>query len=188
MAWPAGVGPPPDTVDRLCHTILDLVVDFADLVDWDLPDRRYVTPGQPAWDPCGQVSVHGEAHFGESGDLNQVTSEQNLAAGGFAIQAERIEITVVRCVTAWEELSRLDLGQVPDTSFDEADAALTTGDAQVILSAMLWGIAQDRLPADDAMKFDGGQTVVVDDQVGQVLALTFDLPTVAMFFVEHPDD
>lgn len=59
----------------------------------ELPDRRYVSDGLPAWD-CEQVTVRVTRTFGTQGS---VLAETNAVLGGLFHRTAELEVEVVRC-------------------------------------------------------------------------------------------
>lgn len=94
----------------------------------DLPDRRYVTDGLPAWD-CEQVTVRVARTYGHGGD---VRVETGSLLGPLVLAAADVEVQVVRCSPTVD-----DAGDPPAADEISASAAAVLDDADLVRAALL---------------------------------------------------
>lgn len=112
----------------LASDILAAVEDHYLTEGVDLPGRRYVTDGLPAWD-CDQVTVRVTRTFGIAGD---VRVEAASILGPLVLTAADVEVQVVRCAPTVD-----DSGDppAPEAIADSAEAVLN--DADLVRAALL---------------------------------------------------
>jgi hypothetical protein len=132
-------GVDPRDLQALCVELLDAAVDSLDtLPDFDpglegAPDRRFVSPGQPALDCCSQLTVH-SASVGEAnttpGNLN--VGKRNRSA---RINHIGLVVTITRCIQGLKEAG-MEATAPEDL---EATAVQTNADAWVLWNH-LWNM------------------------------------------------
>lgn len=123
--------PPPSRIYDIARDVLDAVVAgyLADAVD--LPARRFVSLGPPAWD-CELVACWVERTFGHAGDVLAEDPDPIMAAVGHGLRAALLRIQIVRC---YPTLS--DAGDPPTPAVMEAATATLLEDAQRVSNILV---------------------------------------------------
>lgn len=123
------------SLTTVCEDALDAVVDYYTLNGIDLPARRYISGGQPAWD-CELVAVY--VVLITPGDLAGATTADASFEDGvsYGLRNATLGVTIVRCgVTS--KVSAAGKVTAPTVAEEEAVAAALHLDADSIDIAIL---------------------------------------------------
>lgn len=168
----------PDRIYELATAVKQAVIDhYADEAasgiargdDAELPERRYVAEGIPAWD-CPFMCVQVERMFGGPGPANQgATSFETTGT----LRSATMAIWIVRWATSY----RADTGaRTPPTDELEASAALVLADPVHVLRAIKTARAEGKLPSTHGLVWE--ETIPAgpeDEMVGTVTRVTLRL-------------
>lgn len=115
----------PERVYTAARQVLDAVERHYDHVSVDLPDRRYVSDGQPAWD-CEQCVVYVERVFPGLSDM-----ELPQAIDPAGVRSARLWVEVVRCTPTLD-----DAPTYPSPTEIESNAMLVLADSVLTWQAI----------------------------------------------------
>lgn len=122
---------PHDRLIKCCRALRDVVVQYYATEGLDLPSRRYVSPGVPAWD-CDQFVVYVERNT--SGTVN---AEDTSAIDCLVVRSATIVAEIARCVPKVEQAG--DQVVVPTPEEEEAAAELVLTDPMALVNAAVQG-------------------------------------------------
>lgn len=115
----------------LCKALLDASAEAVALSPGGEIDRRFVSPGLPAFDCCPQLTVHaGGPQWGDTAPLQPPLQPGHRVDEGRALNLVTVTVTVIRCVPGLEEQGQTV--RLPTAaSLDESSKA-TLGDCWAI--------------------------------------------------------
>ncbi len=129
----------------------------------DLPERRFVSPGLPAWD-CEIFAVQVEANLGHEGDIASEVLQPRLPGAGHTLRAIRVALHMIRCVPTVDQAA--DEVVVP-TEAEEEDAAETIlVDSQLMLNTLVAAQRAGDLPRCSGLVFEQWQNVGPEGGLG----------------------
>ena len=120
----------------------------------DLPGRRYVANGLPAFDATDdgecdeQLTVFCETTYGIQGSPLLENPEARLADLGHAMRAAVFAVTIVRCVPTLS-----DQGTLPTVEAENESSSLIYEDAVLMLNALLVAERAGDLPGCGSVAF-----------------------------------
>lgn len=131
-----------DLLDRL----LDAVVAHYTDVGADLPERRLISAGPPAWD-CESVAVWGERTAGHDGDINHETPTSLTGFHGSMLRALTAGVTITRCTVDVPDINPLSgRPEWPSAADVTAEASVVYQDEPLVTEAIRLGAAAGLLP------------------------------------------
>lgn len=133
---------PESRVHALALATRDEVVRYYAEQVLDLPERRQVTAGAPAWD-CEMLAVWSRGTGPHSGDVSR-TDATPLPSIQLGTRWLDLSITITRCSTTIEEVNRVVLW--PTTEEEEAVAEAVHRDEVAVVNAIKAGADAGRLP------------------------------------------
>ena len=145
---------------RLCdvaQACLDAVVDYYTAEGQDLPERRYVANGLPAFDATdeghcdGQLTVFVEATYGIEGNPLQENPNALLGDAGHAMRAAVLAVTIIRCVPTVGGEGHSP--QIPSAAEETASAREIYEDAVLMFNALLSAERAGTLPGCGSVAF-----------------------------------
>lgn len=107
------------------------IVDYYEANGLELPARRYIAVGLPAYD-CELFAVSIDRIFAHSGDINIETPVATAAHPGLLMRAGTFSCTLVRCVPAPD-----DNGNPPPAEAEEAAALAVYADQQLMENGII---------------------------------------------------
>lgn len=111
--------------------LLDSIVDYYAANGYDLPARRLIALGLPAWD-CEMLAVSIDRIFAHMGDVTIETPTSIAAHPALLMRAATFSVLLLRCVPGLQ-----DSGLPPPVD-EEQDAALAAyADQQLIENAII---------------------------------------------------
>lgn len=128
------MAPDPTRIWLLANAVKDALVDGFAAAGVDLPARRFVSPGLPAWD-CELLAVQAERSFGYAGNLTTEQLDPMLGAAGHTMRAVVFALHLIRCVPVVDQAAETVL--VPEVGDEEEAAETILTDAQVMLTALV---------------------------------------------------
>lgn len=149
------------TLYALASSVLAAIESHYSLIGVELPARRYVSDGEPAWD-CEQVTVELRRTYPMSGDVRQEVPA--LATVEF-VRAAEIAVQIVRCAPTVEETIE-GVATLPSPDAIEESALTKLSDAELVPAALRAGYRDGTLPGCGGVSFvswrsigpDGGLT------------------------------
>lgn len=126
----------------------------------DLPDRRLVVPGLPAWD-CELLAVQLERQFSYSGNLAAEVVEPMERSAGFALRGALFAITLLRCMPTVD-----DDGNPPPVADEEAAAQQVLTDSQLLLNVLVAAVRAGDLGGCSSIAFVEWANVGPDGGLG----------------------
>lgn len=115
----------------------------------ELPDRRYVSAGAPAWD-CELVSTWCESTSGVDGGTTIDTLDAHTGSAGHTMRSGVFVVTIARCTPAIP-----DGRDFPTVANEETAAAALYEDAQRTLNALIEAERDGDLPGCHGIAFLG---------------------------------
>lgn len=126
----------PGRLMERCSDVLTAIEDHYASASVELPERRFVSAGNPAYD-CELVAVWCERYEPHEGDVSFAVGVPTTARPGFGLLVGSFVATIVRKTCAV-----LQEGALPPTAEqEEAAAALLYGDALLMHGALATAIA-----------------------------------------------
>lgn len=113
----------------------------------DLPERRLVVPGLPAWD-CELLAVQLERQFSHAGNIAAEVVEPTSAAAGFAMRGALFAITLLRCVPTVD-----DDGNPPPVDAEEDAAHKVLVDSQLMLNVLVVAVRAGDIAGCNSLAF-----------------------------------
>lgn len=141
------MAPPADRVYTLARDVLGALIAGYATAAADLPARRLVTPGLPAWD-CEGVYVQVERIYRHEGNVTVEVPQPLTAHPGHAMSAAVIAVTIVRCTPGPDQQ-----GNPPAAAAEEAVAEQVMTDAQLSLNVLVAAQKAGDLPLCNGMAF-----------------------------------
>lgn len=140
---------PGDRIYALALACLDAVIAHYITEGVELPERRYVANGLPAFD-CEQVTVFCENTVGITGTPTAENPTEWFHDAGHAMRAGIFAVSIIRCVPVLD-----DDGDPPPVAEENTSAALIYGDAVRVLNALIAAEAAGDLPGGGSVVFRG---------------------------------
>lgn len=125
---------PPSRLLTIGQAILDALVDHYAEMEVELPERRYLSAGMPAWD-CEGVAVWGERSFSHNGDVSREVVEPLIGAVGSLTRGVQWGVTIMRCSPQTIEMDS-GVVQWPTPDEETAAAALVLADEVMVPNAL----------------------------------------------------
>jgi hypothetical protein len=155
------VGLDPQTIYDLAAASLDAIVDNWPVELEPLPDRRYVTFGEVAWD-CEQLVVSVERTFGV--DTGDVLSENVLgidASAPFQLRGATVACSLIRCVPVVDDQGN------PPTPVALADSAtVVLADGIAMFNCLADAHRAGDLATCNGVAFEAGEAQTPDGGFG----------------------
>lgn len=142
------MAPNADRLWLLASAVKAAIVEGYSDADAELPDRQYVTVGNPAHD-CEQLVVAVENTFGHEGAIQQELVEPHMARPAHALRASRMAIHLLRC---WPVVGDDEQPPTPDAEEEAAELALT--DSQLLLNVIVAAQRAGDLPRCGGVAFE----------------------------------
>lgn len=145
---------PADRIFDIATACLEAVEAHYGSEGYDLPARRYVANGLPAFDltedqECDeQVTVFCESTYGIQGSPLIEDPREQLADAGHAMRAGIFAITVVRCVPTID-----DSTAIPTVAEENASSQEIYADAVLTLNALVAAQRAGELPGCGSITF-----------------------------------
>lgn len=128
----------------MANGLLTAVGTWYDDHDLALPERRFVSPGLPAWD-CEQVHVRVVSSIPYGGNVAQALLDAGQTDWG--IRTATYGIGITRCAPVME-VEGINADPVPPTVAElNKCAKVTMEDLAHVMSAVLWGWETSLVPA-----------------------------------------
>lgn len=115
----------------LATALLDAIVAGYESYGVELPARRFLAPGLPAWD-CEEVAVWIERIFQHQGDVNIETNTVSAAHPALMMQGAMMRVLVTRCTPMM-----YDDGSPPPTSESTAAALSIYADQMLVRNSII---------------------------------------------------
>lgn len=119
----------------------------------DLPERRYVSPGLPAWD-CEQLTVFAERTDPNAGDVTAAIPNPMLPAAGYSLRTATVSIELARCVP-----TLTDDGAFPDEVDIDASSQILYADHSLLMQAVIAGVRSNELPRLHTVALGGWEVI-----------------------------
>lgn len=126
------MAPDPERIWNACQALLAAVVAHH---GGNLPARRYVSAGPPAWD-CALVATWCERTAGYEGNPAQDATQHHSSTPGWAMRAGTFVATIVRNTPA-TPASKGSTAKLPTVDQEEDAARLLYTDGQRTLQALI---------------------------------------------------
>lgn len=140
---------PAGRVKAIADALLTAVVAHYAEEGVELPERRYVANGLPAFD-CEQVTVFCENTVGITGTPLGENPTEWLRDAGHAMRAGIFAVSIIRCVPTLD-----DEGDPPSVEAEDESAALIYADAVRVLNALVAAEVAGELPEHGSIVFRG---------------------------------
>lgn len=128
------------TLLALADDVLDALVNYWPADAEPLPERRFVAPGEIAWDCCDQLAVRVERTFPIAGDLAVEVIPSDTSGIEATMRAAELAVSITRVVSDLD-----DQGSAPSPDELAADSMLMLHDAQAMFNALLAAFRADAL-------------------------------------------
>lgn len=140
---------PASRIFDIADACLDAVVAHYAEKAVELPERRYVANGLPAFD-CEQVTVFCESTSGISGSPAIEVATEQFRDAGHAMRLGVFAVSIIRCVPTLD-----DEGDPPTVADENESSALIYGDAVLVLNALIAAEEAGQLPEHGSIVFRG---------------------------------
>ena len=151
---------PASRIFDLLAACRDAVVTYYALGGIDLPERRVVTPGLPAFD-CEGLYVQGERHYAHQGNIGLETLDPLDEDGDVFLRALVVSVWLARCTHTQD-----DDGTIPTADEEESDARLVYADAAYLLNAIVGAVNDGLLPGCNGLVFESWQGIGPEGGMG----------------------
>jgi hypothetical protein len=121
----------------LATEVLAVVEDGYAAAGVELPARRLVTPGTPAFD-CDMLAVWVDSITEHQGDINAPVASPIRSHPGATLRRASINVTILRCVPV-VDLTEDGAIVLPDVQLEEAAAAAILLDAELVRQCIIEG-------------------------------------------------
>jgi hypothetical protein len=136
---------PSARLDDLAHAVLDAVAGYYDSEGYDLPERRQVTAGMPAWD-CALVAVWCDRTGPHSGDVTRTDLTPLMADPfGGTLRFAHMAVTICRCHPTIDSAG--DTLILPTVAEEEASALAVHSDEVLVVNAVRDAAKAGTLPS-----------------------------------------
>lgn len=140
---------PADRIYALATACLDAVVAHYITEGVELPERRYVANGLPAFD-CEQVTVFVENTVGITGTPTVENPTEWFRDAGHAMRAGIFAVSIIRCVPTMD-----DEGNPPPVAEENESSQLIYADTVLVLNALIAAEEAGDLPGGGSVVFRG---------------------------------
>ncbi len=146
-----------DDLNVVAQAFLAAATTALDLTDVGAPARRYISPGEPALDCCGQLTV-----------WIQAIANADLLAGNGALSREKAinrgtqpEITLFLQATRCVDLTPVKATDLPDPAALQAAATAMNQDGWALRTQLMWELRHGELAqVCSGAEFLGAQALI----------------------------
>lgn len=144
---------PSTRVSATALAVKQAVVDYYEAGGYDLPSRRLVTPGLPAFDCCEMLAVQVERVFQHQGEVAQEVLQSIGAAAAATVRGASFAVWILRSVPVMKESGRMRVAP-PSADDEEAAAMRILADQQLVWNALIEAQRAGTLATCDSMAMD----------------------------------
>lgn len=151
----------PEQAYDLAGAIRDAIGSYYDNeISVDLPERRLVFPGLPAYD-CEQLTVHAERIVPVGGDISQEATPDEHDPVGFYMRAVEYGVTILRCVPV-----PAAVGQVTNPDDEELAAAAILRDPVHVWNGIISAMRSGELPGCGGVRWRSWEALSPQSDLG----------------------